>query len=55
MARVFSDGEAPAKPKNVVFRKPAPVVQAPAPTIYLVQVLNGGKHTEEKFPDPQHQ
>jgi pilus assembly protein CpaB len=56
MASVFSDGEAVAKPKNVVFKKPAPVVQAPLPpSVYLVQVLNGGKHTEEKFPDPQHQ
>jgi pilus assembly protein CpaB len=55
MASVFSDGEAPVKPKNVVFKKPAPKVEAPPPNVYLVQVLNGGKHTEEKFSDSQHQ
>jgi pilus assembly protein CpaB len=55
MAAVFSDGPAPAKPKQVVFKKPAPPVQAPPPNVYLVQVLNGGKHTEEKFSDSQHQ
>ncbi len=53
MNSVFSDGNAP-KPKNVVFKKPTPEVQAP-PRIYLVQVFNGGKHTEEKFPDAKHQ
>ena len=55
MASVFSEGEAPPKPKNVVFKKPEPKVQAPPPNVYLVQVLNGGKHTEEKFSDPEHQ
>jgi pilus assembly protein CpaB len=55
MASVFSDGETPVKPKNVVFKKPAPKVEAPPPNVYLVQVLNGGKHTEEKFSDSEHQ
>lgn len=55
MASVFSDGEAPAKPKNAVFKKPEPKVEAPPPNVYLVQVLNGAKHTEEKFSDSQHQ
>jgi hypothetical protein len=55
MAAVFSDGPAPAKPKQVVFKKPAPPVQALPPNVYLVQVLNGAKHTEEKFSDSQHQ
>ena len=56
MSSVFSDA-APAKPKPVVFRKP---VLQPAkaavvpPRVYLVQVFNGGKHTEEKFADSQH-
>ena len=54
MSSVFSDG-APAKPKNVTYTKrPVPEVQAP-PRVYLVQVFNGAKHTEEKFPDSQHQ
>jgi len=54
MNSVFSDGVVPVKAKNVVFKKPAPVVEAP-PRPYLVQVFNGGKHTEEKFPNSQHQ
>src|SRR6185312_7581128 len=56
MSSVFSDGNAPAKPKNVVFKKPAPQVQAPVPPrLYLVQIFNGAKHTEEKFAESQHQ
>jgi pilus assembly protein CpaB len=55
MASVFSDGAPPVKPKEVAFKKPAPKVEAPRPNVYLVQVLNGGKHTEEKFLDSQHQ
>jgi pilus assembly protein CpaB len=54
MNSVLSDASAPAKPKNVTFKKSAPQVQPPA-RIYLVQVFNGAKHTEEKFPDAQHQ
>ena len=58
MAGLFSDG-AP-KPKSVVVKKAPPVIaQPPAqvekpaePRIYLIQVLNGSKHTEEKFSDP---
>ena len=56
MSRVFSDQDAPAKPKNVVFKKPAPKVEAPLPPrVFLVQVFNGEKHSEEKFADPQSQ
>ncbi len=54
MNSVFSEGSAPPKPKQVVFKKPAPQVQAP-PRVYLVQVFNGAKRTEEKFPDAPHQ
>jgi pilus assembly protein CpaB len=47
MSRLFSEGDAP-KPKNVVLKKPE--VEKPAtPRLYLVQIFNGGKHTEEKF------
>ncbi len=55
MASVFAEGNAP-KPKNIAFKKAPPEVEKPAPPrIYLVQVFNGGKHTEEKFPDAEHQ
>ncbi len=60
MSSIFSDDVPRAK--AVVFKKPAvkapvqPPVQvekpAPAPRIYLIEILNGGKHTEEKFSDP---
>lgn len=54
MASIFSEGGAP-KPKTAVFKRP-PVVEKPAPPReYLVQVFNGGKHTEEKFSDPGQQ
>jgi pilus assembly protein CpaB len=54
MNSVLSDPTAAAKPKSVAVKRPAPQVQPP-PRIYLVQVFNGSKHTEEKFPDGQHQ
>jgi pilus assembly protein CpaB len=50
MAGLFSDGNPPPKPKEV--RKAPPrIVQAapPPPRIYLVQILNGSKKSEEKF------
>jgi pilus assembly protein CpaB len=53
MASIFSEG--PPKPKNLVVKKlvqprpPVQVDQPPAPQIYLIQILNGGKRTEEKF------
>jgi pilus assembly protein CpaB len=49
MASVFSDGT--PKPANKAeVKKPAPVVtpQAP-PRVFLVEVINGSKRTEEKF------
>lgn len=56
MASVFSEGNAPTKPKPVVLKKPASEVEKPAPPrTYLVQVFNGAKHTEEKFAEQQHQ
>jgi pilus assembly protein CpaB len=50
MAGLFSDGNAPAKPKEVVRRAP-PRVQAAPPVarIYLVEILNGSKKSQEKF------
>jgi pilus assembly protein CpaB len=60
MAGLMSEG-AP-KPKNVVLKKPPVIPQAPVqvekpvePRIYLIQVLNGSKKTEEKFSDPAKQ
>jgi pilus assembly protein CpaB len=65
MASLFSDGT-PAPP-NPAPRKPPvqpPVIQPPViqpekppppPKIYLVQVFNGAKQTEEKFTDPGQQ
>ncbi len=49
MASLFSDGTAP-KPVVVAHRPPAPHIEKPPPVrVYLVQVLNGAKKTEEKF------
>jgi pilus assembly protein CpaB len=51
MARIFSDGSAPApRPVSVAPRRaPEPKLEKPAPRIYLVEVLNGSKRSEEKF------
>ncbi len=49
MSNLFSEG-APA-PKTVVKAVP---VEKPAPKPYLVDVLNGGKRTQEKFNTPVH-
>ena len=59
MARLFMDG-APPPASPVVRRAPAPapapppvqVEKPPAPRIFLIEVLNGAKHTEEKFSEP---
>lgn len=58
MAGLFSDGAAPAPAKPVVKKAvappPPPVAAAPEPPrIFLVQVLNGSKRTEEKFTDKE--
>jgi pilus assembly protein CpaB len=58
MASIFSDGAPP--PKKIATKKlpvpppaPPPVqIEKPAPRIYLIQVLNGSKHSEEKFSEP---
>jgi pilus assembly protein CpaB len=47
MSNLFSDGN-PPKPKPVI-RKPVEVEKPVPPRTFLVQVLNGSKHTEEKF------
>jgi len=56
MASLFSDGSAP-KPAAPVARKPAPApkVEQPTTRLYLVEVLNGPKRSEEKFNVPQAQ
>jgi len=58
MASVFSDGAPAPKPAPTTVRRKAPAAvekiqtEKPAPPrILLVQVINGGKHTEEKFPE----
>jgi pilus assembly protein CpaB len=58
MASLFSDGGTP-KPTPAVVKHvmPAPKVQAPPPPrIFLIEVLNGSKRSQEKFdaPQPQH-
>ena len=52
MASLFSDGSAP-KPKPVsVVRAPAVRAAAPVPPrIFLVEIMNGSKRSEEKFSD----
>jgi pilus assembly protein CpaB len=55
MTSVLSDGPTAVKPRETVFKKPAPQVQAPAPRVFLIQVFNGGKRSEEKFSDSAHQ
>lgn len=56
MASVFSDGNPAPKPRSVSFRRRAVPVAKPAPPqVYLIQVYNGGKHTQEKFAELQHQ
>ncbi len=58
MASLFSDGDAPARPTNVVLHKaagPIPHVEKRVmPRTYLIQVLNGSKVSEEKFGIPEH-
>ena len=63
MASLFSDGAPKPAPKAVARRRaPAPpppppppavqIVQPPPAKIYVVQVLNGDKQSEEKFSEP---
>src|SRR5438270_12881748 len=55
MASVFSDGAPAPKPVKVEYRKPM-VVEKPAPArVFLVEVFNGGKRSQEKFADSPHQ
>jgi pilus assembly protein CpaB len=48
MAGLFSDGNPPPKPKPVVHKAPVPQA-APPPRIYLVEILNGSRKSEQKF------
>jgi pilus assembly protein CpaB len=61
MASLFSGGPAPkiekpaawkpaaAPPPVVVAAEKAPLVKAPEPQVFLVQIMNGSKRSEEKF------
>ena len=50
MAGLFSDGNPPPKPKPVVRKAPVPqAAPPPPPRIYLVEILNGSKKSEQKF------
>jgi pilus assembly protein CpaB len=46
MASLFADKNAPPKPRSTATPRPAP---KPAARVYLIQVFNGSKRTEEKF------
>jgi hypothetical protein len=58
MAKLFSDSGEP-KPTPTVARvpRPAPKVQEPPPPppakVFLIEVLNGAKRSQEKFDQPQ--
>lgn len=54
MASLFSDGTAP-KPAPARKPTPAPKVEQPTTHLYLVEVLNGPKRSQEKFDVPQAQ
>jgi pilus assembly protein CpaB len=57
MAGLFSDSSAP-KPKPPIARPGQPRMQPappPAPRVFLVEVYNGSKRTEEKFGSSDHQ
>jgi pilus assembly protein CpaB len=53
MARLFADINTPAPkaPAAPIARPPAPAarIEKPAPQVFLVEVLNGSKRSEEKF------
>jgi pilus assembly protein CpaB len=55
MASVFSDGNPAPKPAKPEFRKPVPIEKPVPPRVFLVEVFNGSKRTEEKFTDSSHQ
>lgn len=56
MASVFSDGTTPPKPvKTTEFRKPVRVQTPVPPRVFLVEVINGSKRSQEKFADSSHQ
>jgi pilus assembly protein CpaB len=57
MAGLFSEGEAtppPPKPKAAVLKKPIQTAQPPPARVFLIEVFNGGRHTEAKFADTAH-
>lgn len=56
MASVFSDGNPAPKPtKAAELRKPVRAAAPAPPRVFLVEVLNGSKRSEEKFADSPHQ
>ncbi len=52
MSRLFSEGN---PPKPSVKKAPVQVDKPAPPRLYLVEILNGGKRTEEKFNAPVHE
>ncbi|HEY6346200.1 MAG TPA: Flp pilus assembly protein CpaB [Bryobacteraceae bacterium] len=64
-SNLFSESGAPKPPERPVVPvkkpaaapppPPAPVAKPPEPTIYLIEILNGAKRSEEKFKDSEQQ
>ena len=54
MASVFSEGT-PPKAVKAEYRKPMVVEKPAPPRVFLVEVFNGSKRSQEKFADSPHQ
>jgi pilus assembly protein CpaB len=55
MASVFSDGTPAPKPVKAAYRQPMVVEKAAPARVFLVEVFNGSKRSQEKFADSPHQ
>ena len=55
MASVFSDGSPAPKPVKAEYRKPVAIEKPAPPRVFMVEVFNGSKRSQEKFADSPHQ